>query len=285
MIIFDYDKYIKDIKKNGIGATDIRANSKINDVLTDLIFNTTYKKGKIINKVKEIASDYYRGLPEGIILDKLSESYDAIKSKEQDVTKGEKKILTLYKSEMETICSLENDKLQRLAFALLVAFKYHSYHRVLGGEIKYYKTKVDFLSDAYALADFRKVSGTTRNKLLYELKNRGLVCYWKKDNETYKYQPLDSDRTRWIAFNNMSIPFCVEAKGTQDTEEVFMQMTNYDDIMLYLRYYQGDADVTTCEGCGTPILKSGNAKRYCSDCADAMKKASDKARYDRKRAI
>lgn len=285
MIIFDYDKYIKDIKKNGIGATDIRANSKINDVLTDLIFNTTYKKGKIINKVKEIASDYYRGLPEGIILDKLSESYDAIKSKEQDVTKGEKKILTLYKSEMETICSLENDKLQRLAFALLVAFKYHSYHRVLGGEIKYYKTKVDFLSDAYALADFKKVSGTTRNKLLYELKNRGLVYYWKKDNETYKYQPLDSDRTRWIAFNNMSIPFCVEVKGTQDTEEVFMQMTNYDDIMLYLRYYQGDADVTTCECCGTPILKSGNAKRYCSDCADAMKKASDKARYDRKRAI
>lgn len=285
MIIFDYDKYIKDIKKNGIGATDIRANSKINDVLTDLIFNTTYKKGKIINKVKEIASDYYRGLPEGIILDKLSESYDAIKSKEQDVNKAEKKILTLYKSEMETISSLENDKLQRLAFALLVAFKYHSYHRVLGGEIKYYKTKVDFLSDAYALADFRKVSGTTRNKLLYELKNRGLVYYWKKDNETYKYQPLDSDRTRWIAFNNMSIPFCVEAKGTQDTEEVFMQMTNYDDIMLYLRYYQGDADVTTCECCGTPILKSGNAKRYCYDCADAMKKASDKARYDRKRAI
>ena len=285
MIIFDYDKYIKDIKKNGIGATDIRANSKINDVLTDLIFNTTYKKGKIINKVKEIASDYYRGLPEGIILDKLSESYDAIKSKEQDVNKAEKKILTLYKSEMETISSLENDKLQRLAFALLVAFKYHSYHRVLGGEIKYYKTKVDFLSDAYALADFKKVSGTTRNKLLYELNNRGLVYYWKKDNETYKYQPLDSDRTRWIAFNNMSIPFCVEAKGTQDTEEVFMQMTNYDDIMLYLRYYQGDADVTTCECCGTPILKSGNAKRYCSDCADAMKKASDKARYDRKRAI
>lgn len=324
MIIFDYDKYIKDIKKNGIGATDIRANTKINDVLTDLIFNTTYKKGKIINKVKEIASDYYRGLPEKIIIDKLSESYDETKIKKYiydnsemffgalkrtdiiqncKITKSEyrkyrndiekyleyqdigKKVLTLYKSEMETINSLENDKLQRLAFALLVAFKYHSYHRVLGGEIKYYKTKVDFLSDAYALADFRKVSGTTRNKLLYELNKRGLVYYWKKDNETYKYQPLDSDRTRWIAFNNMSIPFCVEAKGTQDTEEVFMQMTNYDDIMLYLRYYQGDADVTTCECCGTPILKSGNAKRYCSDCADAMKKASDKARYDRKRAI
>ena len=64
-----------------------------------------------------------------------------------------------------------------------------------------------------------------------------------------------------------------------------MQMTNYDDIMLYLSYYQGDADVTTCECCGTPILKSGNAKRYCSDCADAMKKASKHTSYDLKKAV
>ena len=284
MIIFDYEKYIKDIKKNGIGATDIRATSKINDLLSDMIFNTTYKKGKAIEKVKNVASEYYRGLPEKIILDKLSESYDTIKINGKDKTKEEKKILTLYKSEMETINSLDDDKLQRLAFALLVAFKYHSFHRD-HGVVKYYKTKVDFLADAFSLADFTKVSGTTRNRLIHELIQRGLLYYWKKDNETYKYQPIDADRKRWIAFNNMSIPFCVEVKGTQDDEEVFMQMTNYDDIMLYLRYYQGDEEVTTCQCCGTPILKSGNAKRFCSDCADASKKASNKTIYSMKKAV
>ena len=144
----------------------------------------------------------------------------------------------------------------------------------------------DCLADIFVLADFGSVSGTTRNKLSNELVKKGLLYYYPKINPTYKYQSFDDvDHKRWIAFNNMSIPFCVEVKGTQETEEVFMQMTNYDDIMLYLRYYQGDADVTTCECCGTPILKSGNAKRYCSDCADAMKKASDKARYKLKKAV
>lgn len=285
MIIFDYKKYLKDVKKNGISATDIHATHKINDLLNDMIFNSPYKKGKVINKVKDIASDYYSGLPDEIIIDKLSESYDAIKINGQDLTKGEKKILTLYKSEMETINSLPDEKLQRLAFASLVAFKYHSYHHVMG-DVEYYKMVEDCLADIFVLADFGSVSGTTRNKLSNELVKKGLLYYYPKINPTYKYQSFDDvDHKRWIAFNNMSIPFCVEVKGTQDTEEVFMQMTNYDDIMLYLRYYQGDADVTTCECCGTPILKSGNAKRYCSDCADAMKKASDKARYKLKKAV
>lgn len=285
MIIFDYEKYLKDVKKNGISATDIHASHKINDLLNDMIFNSTYKKGKVLKKVKDIASDYYNGLPEDIILDKLSESYDAIKISGQDLTKGEKKILTLYKSEMETINSLPDEKLQRLTFASLVAFKYHSYHRVLE-KVEYYKMVEDCLADIFVLADFGSVSGTTRNKLSNELVKKGLLYFYPKINPTYKYQSFDDvDHKRWIAFNNMSIPFCVEVKGTQDTEEVFMQMTNYDDIMLYLRYYQGDEDITTCECCGTPILKSGNAKRYCSDCADVIKKASDKARYNLKKAV
>lgn len=284
MIIFDYDKYLNDVKKNGISATDIHATHKINDLLDDMIFNTTYKKGKVIQKVKDIASDYYNGLPEDIVFDKLSESYDAIKVKGQDITKGEKKILTLYKSEMETINSLPDEKLQRLAFASLVAFKHHSYHRVLDN-VEYYKMVEDCLADIFNLADFGMVSGTTRNKLSNELVKRRMLYFYPKINPTYKYQSFDEDRKRWIAFDSLSIPYCVEVKGTQDIEEVFMQMTNYDDIMLYLRYYQGDEDVTTCECCGTPILKSGNAKRYCSDCADKMKKASKKANYELKKAV
>ena len=112
MIIFDYEKYIKQIKKDGIGATDIRANEKIDTILMDMIFNTTYKKGKIINKVKDIADDYYKGLPENLILDELSEAYDSIKESGKNTITDEKKVLTLYKSEMEQIVSLPDEKLQ-----------------------------------------------------------------------------------------------------------------------------------------------------------------------------
>lgn len=281
MIIYDYDRYIKDIRKNGIKATDIYATTKINDLLKELIFNTTYKKGKIIKSVKEVASDYYNGLPDDIITSKITELYDIIKDSKPDERDRQKKILTLYKSEMETIIALPDDKMQRLAFALLVAFKHNSHHRVFGA-VEYSKFIADCLADAIELADFAKVSGTIRNKLLHELKNRGMLTYWKQDNNSYKYQSFDDSRKRWIAFNTLSIPFCVEVQGLANTEEIYMQMTNYDDIMLYLRYYKGDANVTTCKCCGTPILISGNAKRYCSDCAEKSKKASDKARYDKR---
>ena len=277
MIIFDYDRYLKNVKKDGIGATDIHATTKINDVLTDLIFNSTYKKGKIIKKVKEIANDYYDGLPDDIVEQKLSETYEDIKNREQKEKPDAKKILTLYKSEMETIVSLPDEKLQRLAFALLVAFKHRACHYVFD-KIEYYKMIDDCLSDVFVLAEFEKVSGSTRNKLAHELVKRGLLLFYPKVNDTYKYQSFD-DVKRWIAFNRISVPFCVEVKGTQADEEVYMKMTNYDNVLLYLRLYQGDEAVTTCDCCGTPILKAGNAKRFCSDCADASKKASDRKRY------
>ena len=280
MIIFDYEQYLKNVKKDGIGATDIHATTKINDLLTDMIFNTSYKKGKIINKVKDIASEYYSGLPDEIVVQKLSESYDEIKNGDSKPKTSEKKVLTLYRSEMEIIDFLPDEKLQRLAFAALVAYKHRACHYVFD-KIEYYKMVDDCLSDIFALADFEKVSGATRNKLAHELVKRGLLIYYPKINQTYKYQSFD-DVKRWIAFNRISVPFCVEVKGTQDDEEVYMHMTNYDNIMLYLRLYQCDEEVTVCESCGTPILKSGNAKRFCSDCADASKKASDKARYQKK---
>lgn len=278
MIIFDYDKHLKSIKDNGVCATDSRANEKIDFLLKDMIYNSTYKKGAIIKKVKSIASDYYRGLSDELVTGELLKLYDQIKMSGYDKTKTGKKILTLYRSEMDKIISLKDDSLQRLAFASLVAFKYYSHHRVFDS-VEYYKHVDECMSDIYVLAGFDNCSGSTRNKLQNKLSELGFVKYWIKVNEHYQYQP------DWISFTTFSVPYCVEVKGTQDDEEIYMQMINYDDVMLYLRSYKGDEDVATCECCGTPILKSGNGKRFCSDCADIRKKVSDKKRYNLKKAV
>ena len=276
MIIFDYEKYLKKIKNDGVRATDIHASKKIDAILTDMIFNSTYKKGQVLKRTKNIADDYYKGLPDDIAIDQLSAKYDEIKNTRFQ-PKTEKKILTLYRSEMETIDSLPNDKLKRLAFASLVAFKYLSYHEVMG-EVKYNRYIAECMSDIYDIAQFDTVSGTERNRMQNELVKHGLVTYWIKENKHYRFDPS------WIAFTRFSVPFCVEVKGTQAHEEVYMNMTNYDDIMLYLRYFQGDENVTICECCGTPILRSANGKRYCSDCADQRKKSSDRTRYKNRKA-
>lgn len=131
MIIFDYKKYLKDVKRDGIKATDPFANSKIDMLLTDLVFNSTYSKNSIITKVRKVATDYYNGLPDDLVIQELTDSYKRIKDKGA-ATQEEKKVLTLYRSEMETIAQLKDEKLQRLAFASLVAFKYHSHHLIYG---------------------------------------------------------------------------------------------------------------------------------------------------------
>ena len=346
MLIFDYDRYIKNIKKDGISATDVRATKKINDVMMNMIFNTSYKKGKIISLTKKLANDYYVGCDDDYINNALTRSYDEAKIKkyifdnhesffgnlETDVilkntgitkkdfknykneinemlTLSEKKPITLYKSEMEKIIALPDEKLQRLAFSSLVAFKYYFYQRDID-ERKYNPYVKDCIPDVYSLADFGGVSGTARNKLLKELVDSGMLYHGVITNSKYKYQSVDdSDHVRWLVFNVMSIPYCIEVidivktiRGfndeklkkfverikideEQDTEEIYMQMTNFDNVQLYLRYYKGDPNVTLCKNCGTPIIKSGNAKKLCSDCVEMNKKASDKARYNLKTAI
>ena len=284
MIIFDYQKYLKDVKKNGITATDPFANSKIDMLLTDLVFNSTYSKNSIIKKVRKVATDYYNGLPDDLVVQELTESYKRIKDKGA-ATQEEKKVLTLYKSEMETIAQLKDEKLQRLAFASLVAFKYHSYHYIYD-EVAYYKMVAECMSDIYQLAHFESVSGSVRMKLQHKLSELGLVQYRMKTNTAYRYQPIeDGNRKRWIAFTQFSVPFCVEVKGTQEDEEVFMEMRNYDDVLLYWRLFCNDPKVTKCTCCGSPIEITTNSKLYCSTCAEEMKKQQDNQRYKAKKAM
>lgn len=284
MIIFDYKKYLKDVKKDGIKATDPYANSKIDMLLTDLVFNSTYSKTSIIKKVRKVADDYYNGLPDDLVIQELTDSYKRIKDK-GETAQEEKKVLTLYKSEMETIAQLQDEKLQRLAFASLVAFKYHSHHLIYG-EVAYYKMIAECMPDIYQLAHFENVSGSTRMKLQHKLSELGLVQYRMKTNTAYRYQPIeDGNRKRWIAFTQFSVPFCVEVKGTQENEEVFMEMRNYDDVLLYWRLYNHDAKVTTCAICGSPIEITTNSKLYCSTCAEEIKKQQDNARYKAKKAM
>lgn len=284
MIIFDYQKYLKDVKKNGITATDPFANSKIDMLLTDLVFNSTYSKTSIIKKVRKVADDYYNGLPDELVIQELTDSYKRIKDK-GETAQEEKKVLTLYKSEMETIAQLQDEKLQRLAFASLVAFKYHSHHLIYG-EVAYYKMIAECMPDIYQLAHFENVSGSTRMKLQHKLSEFGLVQYRMKTNTAYRYQPIeDGNRKRWIAFTQFSVPFCVEVKGTQDEEEIFMQMRNYDDVLLYWRLYNNEPKVTKCACCGSPIEITTNSKLYCSTCAEEMKKQQDNQRYKAKKAM
>lgn len=84
MIVFDNDKFLMEIKNKGIGSTDLYAMFKLNFLMEDLVFNSTYRKNKIIEKVKSIAQEYFYGLPDNIVNQELGVLYESAKAKAND---------------------------------------------------------------------------------------------------------------------------------------------------------------------------------------------------------
>lgn len=280
MIILDDDKYLEDIKRYGIGATDIYATKKLQVLIDDFVKNTSYKKGKIIDKVKTIAADYFSGLPDNIIEKQLEDMYlISKKNMRSNNINNPKKIVNLYKSEMETIASLETENLQRLAFAMLVFHKFTAQYYD-GNLIKYHKRVIACKSDIYRVAGLDNVSGTAKNKMWVKLAEKGLVKHFAKTNNSFMFNPT------WIAMTLFTVPFNRDIMPENESEELWMQITNYDDVMLYWRYYtrnqRKDWNVVLCTDCGCPIEKTSNNHFLCRDCSKKRKQSNDKQRYQLK---
>ena len=281
MIIFENEKYLDSIRKNGISTTDQNAKFKINYLISDLVLNSSYRKNKIISIVKDLAGDYFHGLPDSLVNKELENFYENAKVRisEQDFAESHKdKVVTLYESEMKNIAELKDDKLMRLAFAALLLHKFTGQFIVNGNE-KYYASVKACEADIYRIAQFDNVSGTTRKRLWKQLCDMGLVRYYVKTNPAWRFYP------NWIAMTLFTVPFNVDLKDDKNNEKIYKQITNYDNVLLYLRYWLGDENIVECSDCGCPIIKNSNAKCVCSNCAATRKKASDKARYQRKLAI
>ncbi|MCH5300219.1 MAG: hypothetical protein J1E56_02785 [Ruminococcus sp.] len=281
MIIFENDKFLKNVKKNGVSGTDQYAKFKINYVMEDMVFNSSYRKNKIIEKVKSIAKQYFYGLPDNFIDKELEILYESAKEKindEDSKRKHENKIITLYDSEMKTIEALRDDELMRLAFATLILHKFCGQY--LDGGVEKYRKYVDTCeADAYRVAGLDKVSGTKKDKLWKKLYDKNMIDYWLKNNYMWQYKP------EWIAKRLFTVPYNVDLKSDKHNEDIFKRITNYDNVLLYLKYWLKDGNVTACMDCGCPIDKGTKAKKLCSNCASIRKKSSDKARYNRNVAI
>ena len=281
MIIFENDKFLAAVKKNGINETDPYAKFKINYIIEDMVFNSSYRKNKIIEKVKSIARQYFYGLPDDIINKELEVIYESATEKindEDSKRRHENKIITLYDSEMRIIETLKDDELMRLAFATLILHKFCGQY--FDNNIEKHHKYVDTCeADAYRIAGLNKISGTKKDKLWKKLYDENMIDYWIKNNYMWQYKP------GWIAKRLFTVPYNVDLKSDKNNESIFRRITNYDDVLLYLKFWLKDENVTTCTDCSCPIEKGANAKKLCSNCAVNRKKRSDKLRYNRNFAI
>lgn len=280
MTILDRQSYLNKIERDGVSATDKSAERKIKDYMMYLVTNKQYHKSKIIEMTKAIAEDYYAALPAEIATKQLEALYVAF-TNSKPKEKSNDKIITLYESEMQTIAALKKDKLMRMAFAALILHKFKGVYMV--GDVTHCHRAISACeADVYKLAELQSISGAAKDKLWNQLCQKGLVTFFVNTNRAYRFN------REWLAIPMMSVSFNVDIKRDKSGEKVFAQIKNYDNLLLWLQLWREQKikhkTLIRCAECGNPIPKIKKTDCLCERCADAHKRASDKARYLRKTA-
>ena len=137
-------------------------------------------------------------------------------------------------------------------------------------------------ADIYKLAELQSISGAAKDKLWNQLCQKGLVQFFVNTNRAYRFN------REWLAIPMMSVSFNVDTKRDKSGETVFAQIKNYDNLLLWLQLWREQKikhkTLIRCAECGSPMPKIKKTVCLCERCADAHKKASDKARYLQKTA-
>lgn len=168
------------------------------------------------------------------------------------------------KMEWETILSLENEDLERLAYVMLVDVKLHSL--VKERDISWFNGS---LYDAYKFAGLSGKYKTVidRGKFAHELVCIGMITPYKKET---------------------SVSLRVNYKN--DDSDILFEIRDFNNIMYYFKKQKG-YNVSLCGECGKTFKKKksdGNNTKYCSEkCKQNAKrrKSRDRKRKSREKSV
>jgi hypothetical protein len=185
--------------------------------------------------IKELRYDFVQELVEQV--------YDLSETQISDFIGNTK--IDFYKSELEFICSIEQNRLKKI--------EQNRLKKIAFGTFVYYKLKSngnnDYISFNHsAICQLGKLSikKSERDELLERLSEIGCIDICGK-----KYR----------------IPYCKNG----DKSDIYKTISSYtidENFYLLLEEYEGNKNVLTCEKCGSLFLSNKNrTKRYCDYCS------------------
>lgn len=222
MIIFDEKKYAETLIEKGFQTK--HKNVYELHVLAKYYFYI----GVNIDKVKENLINFCEKHIEFFNMD---EWYKIINKTVQSAQKGHfvtGKVVSITNKELEAIQKLEKLNEQKVAFVMLVLYKFHDCRKF---EIS--------IEELYRLAKLN-LNSKTKLAILHSLT--------KQD-----YIDISMGGKRWVKFAN--------EKGLPE-----ITIINFDDFIYeYLRYI-GEKGYGKCVECEKAIKLTNNRKKYCKDC-------------------
>ena len=206
--------------------------------LTALGYDNDYIK-KVLNSIPIYGGEYLSEKDRDLIFNKIinkANNYEFITNIK----------VSIYKSEMDIITSIDNEAAKRLLFVYLVYYKWACNINYL----KFYskKNEIDMVlennNDLWKVAGIMKLRVADRYKLCNQLFNLGLFKIENFKTHNYIY-----------------IPFA-RNKG-----ELAFEITNYKNILGELFIYEDEKSYKRCAICNSVIKKTRSPKKYCSECA------------------
>ncbi len=169
-----------------------------------------------------------------------------------------------------------------------------------------YKSELDYIQNLEIDYNAKKVIFTFLvnrkiNKFIYEFKNgiEYTSLYFKGSGKQYgdiakmsnipSNIKINDDIIRWLAEDGLitikhngliSLDFI---KNCNETGEIAIEITDYENIGWYLDFYNGVRNIIKCCECGRLIRKTNNKKKYCSDCAVEINRDKTKENINKSR--
>jgi len=176
-------------------------------------------------------------------------------------------------------------------------------------KIDIYKTEIDYINSLNVNQDYKKVMFTflvqlRLNKIIFEYRHEGEeynMSYFKGGVKKYNNIKRISNIPAKMLLNDEVINaleklnlVTIVHKGTiilnyidncKQKGDVLFSITDFDNIGLYLDYYNGENGVIKCEneGCKKLIKKKSNNQKFCIDCAKKVEKENSVERKRKQR--
>jgi len=143
------------------------------------------------------------------------------------------KEVCITENELKCIKELEDLKEQKVAFVMLVLYKFYDFKRF---EVS--------IEELYRLCKLN-LNSKTKLKILQTLTAKELI-------------DIVMGSKRWVKF--------AEKYG-----DSVIEISNFDDFIYEYEMYMGRGNYKNCDNCRKVIKITSNNKKYCEDCAKKMK--------------
>ena len=259
MLIFDEKKYAEKLLREKEFQT-----YRQKDIERYILIRYLHNEGKDINDIKKkleefpmIGCEYLDKKEINVIYNKIIEralSYPLV----TDIK------INIYKEELDVINSLEDENARNLLFILLVYYKWACNQKHLYFFSRYNNVKMVVTNDmdVWKYANLMKLRVFERYKLCNQLISQNLYVEDNFKSNNYFY-----------------LPFMV------NEGEPEIVISNYDNILGELYYYNDKENYKRCAECGVIIKKTRSPKKYCKNCAKIVKNKQNLQYYKQKNSI